>query len=85
MADGGNKAALLLALGGKPKAGGGGMPGPEIEIEAEPESEGLPGAGEIKSTAAADAMAAFKSGDVAGLEDALTRFVEACSSEGYEK
>jgi len=77
-----NKAALLLALGGKPKAGAAGMSEPD---SGEPDGdEAMPSMGERKSTAARDVMGAFKSGDAVELEDALTRFVQACSSEGYE-
>lgn len=81
MADGGapKKAALLIALGGlkkKPSA----MDSEPEDDESEPEA---PASGEVKSMAAADVMAAFKRGDTAALEDALARFVEACSGEGY--
>lgn len=81
MADGGpKKTDVLIALGGlkkKPDAMGGDVD--ELDDEAPPAMN------EVKSMATSDVMAAFKSGDTAALEDALTRFVEACSSEGYEK
>lgn len=86
MADGSapKKANLLIALGGLKKK-------PDAMSETEPDAddmageEALPAASEVKSMAAGDVMAAFKSGDTMALEDALTRFVEACSSEGYGK
>lgn len=82
MADGAapKRAAMLIALGGLKKQPDA-MSEPDGD-ELEPEA---PASGEIKSMAASDVMAAFHSGDSAALEDALTRFVEACSSEGYAK
>jgi hypothetical protein len=86
MADGSapKKANLLIALGGLKKK-------PGALGEAEPDADDMgteeapPAMGEVKAMAAGDVMAAFKSGDATALEDALTRFVEACSSEGYAK
>jgi hypothetical protein len=79
-----NKAALLLAIGGKPK----GPAGREPMLESESDDgmgldADVPGAGDVKDMAAADAMAAFKSGDVGALSMALTDFVKACQSEDY--
>jgi hypothetical protein len=81
MADGAapKKANLLIALGGLKKQPGA-MGGEPDGDESDPEA---PASGEIKSMATSDVMAAFHSGDKAALEDALTRFVEACKSEGY--
>lgn len=86
MAEGGapRKADMLIALGGlkkKPDA----MGEPDGDELGGLDDDALPASGEVKSMATADVMAAFKSGDAVGLEDALSRFVEACSSEGYRK
>lgn len=78
-----NKAALLLAMGplkAKPGASGGGG-----EMESEGEEESPPASGDIKSMATEDVMAAIKSGDKAGLADALTRFVSCCGGEHEEE
>lgn len=87
MADGGkpNKAALLLAIGGKPKGPAGREPmGSEPEMGGDMGAESdIPGGDEVKDMAAADAMAAFESGDVKALSVALTDFVKACQSEDY--
>jgi hypothetical protein len=77
------KANLLIALGGLKK-----KPGALGEAEPDADDMGMddeapPPTGEVKSMAAGDVMAAFKSGDTVALEDALSRFVEACRSEGY--
>lgn len=73
-----NKAALLLAIGGKPK----GLPADPKEPDADDE-EAAPASGDLKRTAAEDAMSAFKSGDVDALSMALSDFVRACKSEDY--
>lgn len=80
-------AAMLIALGGlKKKPGAEGEPsGLGDEGELGPSEGDVPSGGEMKSLAAADAMSAMKAGDAAGFEEALTRFVEACTSEGYGK
>ncbi|HKY41379.1 MAG TPA: hypothetical protein VJN18_35845 [Polyangiaceae bacterium] len=87
MADGAgpgkNKAALLLAIGGKPKGPAGAGGGAADMLEPEADEADVPGMGEMKSMAAADVMAAFKSGDAGALETALTDFVRACQSEDY--
>ncbi len=77
----GSPASLLIALGGLKKP-----PGAASEPDGDESLEGAeePSMGDVKSTASADAMAAVKSGDAAAFEDALTRFFEACSSEGYK-
>lgn len=77
------KVDMLIALGGLKKKPGA-MDGAEPDGD-EAGDDAPPPSGEVKATAAADVMAAFKSGDASALEDALTRFVGACSSEGYEK
>lgn len=82
MADGAapKKTSMLIALGGL-KA----KPGPMGEGDDAGDDDAPPPSGEVKSTAAGDVMAAFKSGDTSALEDALTRFVGACSGEGYDE
>lgn len=67
---------LLIALGGPEKPG-------RAPMGSEPDDADAPAMGEIKSMASADAMAALESGDAVAFEDALTRFVKACSSEDY--
>lgn len=71
-------AGMLIALGGpdKPAPKAGGMMG------AEPDGD-EPNMDEIKSMASDDAMAAMKSGDSAAFQDAMTRFVKACTNEAY--
>lgn len=84
MADGSgpkNKAALLIALGGKPKGMG-------IDKSDDMASEGdtddaVPAGDDMKRAAAEDALAAFKTGDVDALSLALSDFVRACKSEDY--
>lgn len=73
-----NKSAMLLAIGGKPK-------GPALsEMDEGAEEEATEGdMGGAKSMAAADVMAAFKSGDTEALETALSDFVLACKSGDY--
>lgn len=65
---------LLIALGGPEKPGAGGM--------SEPDGD-EPAMDEVKAMASDDAMAAVKSGDRAAFQDAMTRFVKACTSEDY--
>jgi hypothetical protein len=77
------KSALLIAIGGKPRRAMGSDPGAD-DADTD-DDDGTPKAGELKTAATEDVMSAFKSGDTAALEDALTRFVQACSSEGYAK
>jgi len=72
-----NKSALLLAIGGKPKGMGADKGEPDGDEDA------APGMGDVKRTAAEDAMSAFKSGDVDALSTALSDFVQVCKSEGY--
>lgn len=80
----GNRAALLLALGRPVKGPARGKMGSEPDSDDAGDEGAEPSMAERKSTAAADALAAFKSDDAGALEDALSRFVQACSSEGYE-
>lgn len=88
MAKPANKAALLLAIGGKPR--GLGMP-PKGEPDGDESDMGSgdddgsekPPMDDVKRSAAEDALAAFKSGDVGALSSALSDFVAACKSEDY--
>lgn len=66
-------AGLLIALGGPKKP----MPA------GDPASEDAPAMDDVKAMASDDAMAAMKSGDSAAFQDAMTRFVKACTSEDY--
>lgn len=75
-------ASMLIALGGLKKPPGEGESESAEDEMLEESAE--PSMSEVKSTASADAMAAVKAGDAAGFEDALTRFFEACGSEGYK-
>ena len=79
------KASLLIALGGLKNKPPGATGSDDVPAGDELGDEAPPPMAEVKSMAAGDAMAAFKSGDTMALEDALTRFVEACNSEGYAK
>lgn len=74
-----NRAALLLAVGGKPK----GMAAGSAKSDDEAAEGEAPAMDEVKRTAAEDAMAAFKSGDVDALSMALSDFVRSCKSEDY--
>lgn len=88
MADGAapKKANLLIALGGLKKKPPGETGSDDLPMGDElGDPDAPPAMAEVKSMAASDAMAAFKSGDTVALEDALTRFVEACTSGGYGK
>lgn len=75
MADPRKTADLVLGISGGHATMPGGEEPASTDVELDP-------AREMKRAAAGDAMAAFKSGDVEGLEAALTAFVEACGG-GY--
>jgi hypothetical protein len=80
-----NKAALLLAIGGKLKGKGAMMSEPDDdETGGESDKDGdEPSVEDAKRSAAEDALAAFKSGDADALSSALSDFVAACNSEDY--
>lgn len=78
-----NKAALLLAIGGKPRGLSMAKKPDDEEAEGEAGDDQAPASGDLKRTAAEDAMSAFKSGDVDALSMALSDFVQACKSEDY--